>query len=255
MSLLDRFRVDGKVAIVTGAGRGIGAASALALAEAGADVAITSRSVDELEEIATAIRGFGRRAFVLPGDVNKLEFLDEFANAAIEELGKIDIVVNNAGGSPPAAITDVTAKSFEAAFHFNVTTALALTQACIPQLVENHGCVVNISSMAGVQGGGSCMAYGASKAALNAMTLSLARVLAPQVRVNAILPGFISGEWLTNGMGKEAYEAFKQGWIKASPLESVDDPVDIAETVWWLATGPGKLTGELIHLDNGHRLG
>ena len=83
MSLLDRFRVDGKVAIVTGAGRGIGAASALALAEAGADVAITSRSVDQLEEIATAIRGFGRRAFVLPGDVNKLEFLDEFANAAI----------------------------------------------------------------------------------------------------------------------------------------------------------------------------
>ena len=94
MSLLDRFRVDGKVAIVTGAGRGIGAASALALAEAGADVAITSRSADQLEEIATAIRGFGRRAFVLPGDVNKLEFLDEFANAAIEELGKIDIVVN-----------------------------------------------------------------------------------------------------------------------------------------------------------------
>ena len=127
MSLLDRFRVDNKVAIVTGAGRGIGAASALALAEAGADVAITARSADQLEEIANGIRGFGRRAFVLPGDVNKLEFLEEFANAAIDELGKIDIVVNNAGGSPPAAITDVTAKSFEAAFHFNVTTALALT--------------------------------------------------------------------------------------------------------------------------------
>ena len=165
MSLLDRFRVDNKVAIVTGAGRGIGAASALALAEAGADVAITARSADQLEEIATAIRSFGRRAFVLPGDVNKLDFLSEFANAAIEELGKIDIVVNNAGGSPPAAITDVTAKSFEDAFHFNVTTALALTQACIPQLVENHGCVVNISSMAGRTAARGLTQYGVAKAA------------------------------------------------------------------------------------------
>ncbi|MBU3700881.1 MAG: glucose 1-dehydrogenase [Acidimicrobiia bacterium] len=249
MSILDRFRVDDKVAVVTGAGRGIGAASAIALAEAGADVALTARSADQLEEVATTIRGLGRRAFVYPGDVNDLDMLPAFVEATVAELGRIDIVVNNAGGSPPAAVTDITAKSFEAAFHFNVTTALVLTQACIPQLVANRGNVVNISSMAGRTAARALTQYGVAKAALSHLTRYLATDLNPKVRVNAIAVGSTATSALETVL---TMPEIRDAMIAATPLRFIGEPEDIAAGVLYLASPAARyVTGKVFEIDGG----
>ncbi|MCX6523713.1 MAG: SDR family NAD(P)-dependent oxidoreductase, partial [Actinobacteria bacterium] len=122
MSILDQFRVDGKVAIVTGAGRGIGRASAIALAEAGADVLLAARTADQLEEVAEEIRQMGRRAEPVVFDMMELDRLGELVTCAVENLGGLDLLVNNAGGSAPKAFLDTSMRSFERAFTFNVTT-------------------------------------------------------------------------------------------------------------------------------------
>src|SRR5580704_1902515 len=159
--LLDRFRLDGRAAVVTGAGRGIGAGAARALAEAGADVALTARTPEQLETVAADIRALGRRALVVPGDVNDLDHVDRFVDAAIAEFGHVDIVVNNAGGSMPAPLLDTSVRSFEQAFHFNVTTAFALTKAALPHLLAREGgAVVNISSAMGRLRDRGFVAYG-----------------------------------------------------------------------------------------------
>ena len=144
-----------RVAVVTGAGRGIDAGYALALAEAGADVAITARTEAQLESVAEQVRALGRRALVFPADVNDLATLDAFVEATMREFGRLDVVVNNAGGSMPRPLLDTSVKAFEAAFHFNVTTAFALSKAAIPRMLdtptpgEGGGSIVNISSVMG----------------------------------------------------------------------------------------------------------
>ena len=148
--ILDRFRVDDKVAVVTGAGRGIGAASAVALAEAGADVLLSARSADQLEDVARAVKAAGRRAYVVPADLMDLEAVADLADQAYEEFGRLDIVVNNVGGTIPNALLDTDAAYLEEAFHFNVSTAHALTRSAVPQMLRNDGgSVVNISSVVG----------------------------------------------------------------------------------------------------------
>jgi len=249
MSILDRFRVDGQVAVVTGAGRGIGAASAIALAEAGADVALTARTPEQLESVANRIRALGRRALVVPGDVNDEEFLRSFAQSAIDGLGRIDIVVNNAGGSPPAAITDVSVRSFEAAFHFNVTTALVLTQACIPQLVANRGSVVNISSMAGRTAARGLTQYGVAKAALSHLTRYLATDLNPKVRVNAIAVGSTATSALETVL---TMPEIRDAMIAATPLRFIGEPEDIAAGVLYLSSPAARyITGKVFEIDGG----
>src|SRR5688500_2778729 len=124
----DRFRVDDQVAIVTGAGRGIGAASAVALAEAGADVVISARTEEQLKEVASQIEAAGRRVAVVPADLNDTANLGLLVDAAVNELGRVDIVVNNVGGTMPTGFMDTSDKMLEGAFHFNVTTALALSR-------------------------------------------------------------------------------------------------------------------------------
>src|SRR5579859_7169336 len=151
MALLDAFRLDGKVAIVTAASRGIGAACAAALAECGADLVIAARTVSTLDEVAAQIRAFGRRAVTVPCDPNDLGALEKLVDAAMGEFGRLDVVVNNVGGSMPGPFLNETAESFEKAFRFNVTTAFELTRLAAPRMLERDGgSVINIASVMGL---------------------------------------------------------------------------------------------------------
>src|SRR5438067_491615 len=173
--LIDRFRLDGRAAVVTAAGRGIGAASALAFAEAGADVVIAARTASQLEEVAARVEKLGQRAVVVPADLSDVDAVEGLVDTAIREFGRLDIVVNNVGGSMPMPFLDTDVKTFEAAFHFNVTTAFALTRAALPHLLDTgNGSVVNITSAMGRFRDRGYVAYGTAKAALAHMTRLLA---------------------------------------------------------------------------------
>ncbi|MFT5223894.1 MAG: 7-alpha-hydroxysteroid dehydrogenase, partial [Glaciecola sp.] len=182
--MLEMFRVDGQVAIVTGAGRGLGAATAIGLAEAGADVVISSRTASDLSLVAKQIEEHGRRAIIVEADLSDIDAVTGLAQAAKDELGRLDIVVNNVGGTMPCTFMDNTLEMFEEAFHFNVTTAFALTKAAVPYMLENGGgSVVNISSMMGRAGGRGFISYGTAKGGLAQFTRLAARDLSPKIRV------------------------------------------------------------------------
>src|SRR5690349_10991416 len=182
--ILDLFRVDGKVAVVTGAGRGIGAACAVALAEAGADVVIAARHSSPLAETAERVEPAGGRARVVKADLSDLDAAAGLAQAAVDTFGRLDIVVNNVGGTIPNALLDTDAAYLEEAFHFNVSTAHALTRAAVPHLLAaGGGSIVNITSVMARTAARGYLAYGTAKAALAHYTRLAATDLAPSVRV------------------------------------------------------------------------
>lgn len=248
--VLERFRVDGKVAVITGAGRGIGAATALALAEAGADVALTSRTVEQLDTVAEQVRALGRRAFVHPADVSENEQLEAFTAAAIAELGGIDIVINNAGGTPPRPFTATSAGYLERAFHFNVTTAFVLTKAALPSMLERGGgSVVNITSAIGRLRDRGFVAYGTAKAAMTHMTRLMAADLAPKVRVNGIAVGSTATSALDTVLSNDAILSEMVG---KTPLKRLGSPDDIAIGALYLASDAASwVTGKIIEIDGG----
>lgn len=247
--LLDRFRLDGRVAVITGAGRGIGAACARTLAEAGADVALTSRTAEQLETVAADVRALGRRAVVVPGDVNDLDLLDELVARAVADLGRLDVVVNNAGGTMPRPFLDTTPGYLERAFHFNVTTAFALTKAATPHLLEHEGSVVNISSAIGRLRDRGMVAYGTAKAAMTHMTRLLAADLAPRVRVNAIAVGSTATSALEIVLDTPSIH---DEMVRRTPLRRLGDPTDIALGALYLASpAAGWVTGKVLEIDGG----
>jgi 7-alpha-hydroxysteroid dehydrogenase len=247
--MADPFAVEGKVAIITGGGRGIGAACARALAGAGADVAITARTPEQLELVADEVRALGRRAFVFPADVNELDQLDAFVAATVAELGGVDIVVNNAGGSMPRPFLDTSAGFMERAFHFNVTTAFALTKAATPQLLERGGSVVNISSAIGRLRDRGFVAYGTAKAALTHMTRLLAADLAPKVRVNAIAVGSTATSALETVLENDELH---DEMVRRTPLQRLGQPEDIALAALYLSSPAASwITGKILEVDGG----
>ncbi len=249
MSILDRFRLDDKVALVTGAGRGIGRATALALAECGADVALAARSVDQLEAVAEEIRKLGRRALVVRCNADKTENLEAFANQAFQEFGRIDVVINNVGGSMPAGFLDTTEKDFEHAFHFNVTTAFALSKAAVPHMAERGGSIVNISSSIGQMSGKGFTAYGTAKGAMSQFTRLLAEDLAPKIRVNAIAVGATATSALESVLTNETVH---QAMVEATPLKRLGEPEDIAIGALYLASpASAYVTGTIMDIHGG----
>jgi 7-alpha-hydroxysteroid dehydrogenase len=248
--LLDRFRLDGRVAVITGSGRGIGAGCARAFAEAGADVALTARTKEQLDEVAEDVRSLGRRALVMPGDVSDLGTLDRLVEETVGELGHIDIVVNNAGGSMPTGLLDTSVRSFEEAFHFNVTTAFALSKAAIPHMLETDGgSIINISSAMGRLRDRGFVAYGTAKAALAHYTRLAALDLCPRIRVNAIAPGSILTSALDIVASNDELRALME---KVTPMRRLGDPEDIAAAAVYLASPAGSyLTGKTLEVDGG----
>jgi 7-alpha-hydroxysteroid dehydrogenase len=246
----DRFRLDDKVAIVTGAGRGIGAASALALAEAGADVVLSSRTQSQLEAVAAQIEALGRRAVVVPADLSDLDAVAGLAGVAQEAFGRIDVVVNNVGGSMPRAFLDTSAERLIREFSWNVATAHALTRAAVPiMLAGGGGSVVGISSMMGRTAGRGFVAYGTAKAALSHWTRLTAQDLSPRIRVNAIAVGSIATSALEMVLEDDGLRtAMEQG----TPLRRIGDPEEIAATVLYLASAAGGyVTGKVVEVDGG----
>jgi 7-alpha-hydroxysteroid dehydrogenase len=248
--LVDRFRLTDRVAVVTGAGRGIGAACARALAEFGADVVLTARTESQLREVAADIERLGRRALVVPADVSDLSTLPALVDATVAEFGRLDVVVNNAGGSMPQPFLDTSVKAFEGAFHFNVTTAFALTQAATPHLLEHgHGAVVNISSVMGRVRDRGFAAYGTAKAALAHLTRLLAADLAPRVRVNAIAVGSVATSALEIVLTNAA---LRTEMVDKTPLKRLGEPEDIALAALYLASdAAGFVTGKVWEVDGG----
>ena len=248
--ILDRYLLTDRVAIVTGAGRGIGAAAAVALAEAGADVVISARTAAQLDDIAARIDKAGRRAVVVPADLSDLDAAAGLAAAAQDELGRIDVVVNNVGGAMPKPFLDTTTRDLEAAFRFNVSTAHALTRAAVPHMLERDGgAVVNISSTMGRVGGRGYLAYGTAKAALSHYTRLAARDLAPRIRVNAIAVGSVATSALDIVLTDDAIRSAME---EATPLRRIGDPEDIAATVLYLASPAGAyVTGKVVEADGG----
>ncbi|MCE7007376.1 SDR family oxidoreductase [Kibdelosporangium philippinense] len=248
--ILDRFRVDGLVAVVTGAGRGIGAATAVALAEAGADVVISSRTAEQLKDVAQRVEAAGRRAKVVEADLSDLDAVTQLATAANEEFGRLDIVVNNVGGSMPGPFMRTSPKALKDAFHFNVATAHALNLAAVPIMLANDGgSIVNISSAMARLTGRGFIAYGTAKAALSHYTRLAATDLSPKIRVNGICVGSVATSALDIVLQNQE---IKSKMEQATPLKVIGEPADIAASVLYLVSGTGKfVTGKVLEVDGG----
>ncbi len=247
---LDQFRLDNKVAIVTGAGRGIGAATAMMFAEAGADVVIGARSEDQLAAVAERIEASGQKAVVIAGDLSSRDGLAALVAAAVEQLGGIDIVVNNVGGSMPQAFMDTTEAAFDGAMRWNVTTAFNLSQLAVPHMVERPGAsIVNIASTAGLFASRGFAAYGTAKAALIHLTRALAQDLAPKIRVNAVCPGAIATSALDIVLQTPELE---QAMNESTPLGRLGEADEIAAAALYFACpAAAYTTGQWLGVDGG----
>lgn len=249
MTNADVFRLDGYVALVTGAGRGIGAGIALAFAHAGADVALVARTAADLEDVAAAVRAAARSATVIPSDVSDVSQATKIVERTIAEHGRLDILVNNAGGVMPAPYLETTPEGLDAAFHFNVAAAFELTKRATPYLLDSgRASVINVTSRMDRQAAHQMVIYGTVKAALAHLTRLLAVELAPRVRVNGIAPGVVETDALKAVLNDE----MRRRIISATPLRQLITVADVANTARWLASpAASSITGKVIELDGG----
>lgn len=249
------MNVEGRAAIVTGGGTGVGRATALLLARHGCSVLINySRSRQEAEQTAAEVEGLGVKAVVFQADVADDEACRAMVGAASNAFGRVDILVNNAGTTqfiPPDDLEAVTDDVWHRIFDVNVLGTFHCSRAVRePMLAVGGGEIVNVSSVAAFLGKGSCIPYAASKAAINNLTIALARTFAPRIRVNAVAPGFISGRWLEQGLG-EAYERMKKSFEERLPSSRICDPEDVAATVFGVIGGSDLVTGQTVVVDGG----
>lgn len=248
-SILDKFRVDGQVAIVTGAGRGIGQASAFALADAGANVVVSARTVSQLEETADKIRQKGQKALVVACDATQEEQRQALVERAVAEFGRLDILVNNAGGAGPKPALDTTPEEFDAILHFNCTSAFSMSRLAAPHMAKTGtGSIVNISSVAAKFAQPCFAAYGVGKAAMDMLTRNLAQDFAPTVRVNAIAVGSTLTSALEGFMNDELEAAI----VQHTPMGRLGKPEDVAACVLFLASPAADyVTGEIYGVNGG----
>lgn len=253
------MQLAGKAAIITGGGTGVGRATALLLAQHGCSVLVNySKSKAEAEQTASDVAALGVKALAVQADVADDDSVRAMVALAVAELGRVDILLNNAGTTRFVLAADmdgVTDEDWQRIYAVNVIGAFHCARAVKePMLAVGGGQIINITSVAAFAGKGSSIPYAASKAALNNLTIALARSLAPQIRVNAVAPGFITGRWLEQGFG-DAYEGVKRTVARQCPLEKVSDPEDVAAAVMSLITGSSMVTGQVLVCDGGMLIG
>jgi 3-oxoacyl-[acyl-carrier protein] reductase len=244
--------LEGKVAIVTGAGVSVGRAVALDLARRGVAVTVNySRSAAEAEQTAADCEQLGVRSICVKADVGCDDQARAMAKETVAAFGRLDILVNNAGVTrfiDHADMENVGEDDWDYIFRTNVWGTFVCTRAAVPALRrDGGGVVVNLSSVAGVYGTGSSVPYCASKAAINNMTVTLARALAPDVRVNAVAPGFVDTRWWSE---REHADAIKQFAAAAAPLKKVCQADDVSKVVLDLVTSE-MMTGQIVVVDGG----
>src|SRR5260221_1345281 len=259
-----RMSKDGLCAIVTGSGWGRGAATGAVLAAAGPRSEITySWSQKEAEQTADLCRAAGGDVVVVQGDVSRDEDCKKIV-AAAARWGRLDALINNAGTTKHMAhgnLDGLSAEDFQRLYGVNtigpfqmVRAARSLLEAAA-QASGRASAVVNVSSVPGISGIGSSIAYAASKRVLNTMTLSLARALAPLIRVNTVCPGYIDTPWFTKGRGEAGAKAVRDSVVAKDPLKLASSAVDIPQLVCFLASSAsGSMTGELLRMDAGMHL-
>ena len=250
---------DNPVAIVTGGSRGVGAAAAKMLSKNGWNVIITcSSSIEEAEKVAKECSNETAQVIALQADVSNDLDCKATINKAIEKWNRIDALINNAGTTKfvwdHSDLNSLNAEDFQHIYAVNVVGPFQMVKASKEHLLKSENpCVVNVSSIGGIKGIGSSLAYASSKGALNSMTLSMARNLGP-IRVNAVCPGFIEGEWLKKGMGPEMYEAVKLRVQTTTPLKKTCTPESVAEVIVNLIETSELMTGQLVTVDGGASL-
>ena len=240
-----------KVAIITGSASGIGAATAIELSRRGFSVLINySKSKDRAEKVAAKCKD----SILVQADVSEDAQCRKLVQAAQDKWGRIDALVNNAGTTKfvkHADLDGLSADDFLRIYRLNVVGPFQMARACAPALKAAKGAVVNVSSVAALLGTGSSMAYAASKAALNSLTYSLARVLGPEIRVNAVCPGFVDTPWQSNALGAAGASKAAEHYSGMVPLKDYARPEDIADAIVWLVEGARQVTGETIFIDGG----
>ena len=248
-----------KVAIITGGSRGVGAATAKLLASKGWNITITcTSSMDDAQNVVKECEKLGVEAIAIKADVSEDNSCVQTAQETIEKWGRIDALVNNAGTTKfvfnHADLDGLDAEDFLHIYKVNVVGPFQMVRACKEMLLNSDNpSVVNISSIAGIKGLGSSLAYASSKGALNTMTKSMARNLGP-IRVNAICPGFIQGDWLRNGMGDDLYNAALENLTNNTPLKLTVTPEQVAEGIYSFIGINKVVTGETMLMDGGHHL-
>jgi len=257
------FSLEGKVAIVTGSGRGIGRGIALELASAGADVVVAginlydpSKTDAELEAVAAEVRDRGVKTIAVPADVRQSEQVDEMVQKAVENFGGVDIMVSNVGGSFSAPFSEVKGKALEAVVRENLVTSFLCSKAAAKVMVEQKkkGSIVNIASISGFLASPNLAHYGAAKAGVISLTKSLALELSPyHIRVNAVAPGLIEHEGTVGRPYQDDTERTRI--ISRIPLGHSGRPQDIAGAVVYLASDAAyHVTGITIPVDGGASL-
>jgi 7-alpha-hydroxysteroid dehydrogenase len=249
MGLKD-LRLDGQVAIITGAGRGVGRGIATVLAEAGATIVCSARSRHEIDETVAMIETAGGKAIALTADVMKRDDLVRLTTDTMAHFGRIDILINNAGGAEFRSFLDTTEEEFKFHFDWNVTSVFLLSQAVTPHMAKaGSGSIVNVSSGAAHMGIRGMLAYGVAKAGTEQLTRGLAQELAPKIRVNCVSLGAI----LTPALQKtyDMEPGFREKMHALTPLRTHGEPEGIGLAVLYLCSRNCYATGSIMHIDGG----